>query len=102
MDYWHECDVRLWDSLEILRAEAGEGARFWFFTTKAKRGLWEAEFQAGDWLVFGRESKGLPESLLNANAESCLRIPMRNAARSLNLATSVGIGVYEALRQAAD
>jgi tRNA (cytidine/uridine-2'-O-)-methyltransferase len=99
MDYWKECDVRLWDSFETLRAEAGEGTRFWFFTTKAKRGLWEGEFQKGDWLVFGRESKGLPESLLHANAESCLRIPMRSEARSLNLATSVGIGVFEALRQ---
>jgi tRNA (cytidine/uridine-2'-O-)-methyltransferase len=99
MDYWKECDVRLWDSFETLRAEAGEGTRFWFFTTKAKRGLWEGEFQSGDWLVFGRESKGLPESLLHANAECCLRIPMRSEARSLNLATSVGIGVFEALRQ---
>ena len=102
MDYWEECDVRLWDSFEALRSEAGEGARFWFFTTKARRGLWEGRFQKGDWLVFGRESKGLPESLLHANAESCLRIPMRTEARSLNLATSVGIGVFEALRQVAD
>lgn len=99
MDYWKECDVRLWDSFENLQNEAGEVARFWFFTTKAKRGLWEASFQKGDWLVFGRESKGLPESLLNANANTCLRIPMCKAARSLNLATSVGIGVFEALRQ---
>ena len=99
MDYWEECDVRLWDSFEGLRSEAGEGSRFWFFTTKAQRGLWEGEFKNGDWLVFGRESKGLPESLLHANEESCLRIPMRSEARSLNLATSVGIGVFEALRQ---
>ena len=102
MDYWKECDVRLWDSLDALRSGAGEGARFWFFTTKARRGLWDGEFQKGDWLVFGRESKGLPESLLQANAESCLRIPMRSEARSLNLATSVGIGVFEALRQTND
>ena len=102
MDYWEECDVRLWDSFEALRSDAGEGTRFWFFTTKAKRGLWEGRFQTGDWLVFGRESKGLPESLLHANAESCLRIPMRSEARSLNLATAVGIGVFEALRQVAD
>ena len=99
MDYWDECDVRVWISWEQLIESVGEGERFWYFTTKATRGMWEAEFRDGDYLVFGRESRGLPESLLNANKEWCLRIPMRREARSLNLATSVGIGVFEALRQ---
>ena len=99
MDYWDECDVRVWISWEQLIESVGEGERFWYFTTKATRGMGEADFRDGDYLVFGRESRGLPESLLNANKDWCLRIPMRREARSLNLATSVGIGVFEALRQ---
>jgi tRNA (cytidine/uridine-2'-O-)-methyltransferase len=99
MDYWHECDVRVWTTWEQLVSEAGQGGRFWFFTTKAEKGMWQGEFQQGDWLVFGRESRGLPESLLHANKSWCLRIPMKKEARSLNLATAVGIGVFEALRQ---
>jgi tRNA (cytidine/uridine-2'-O-)-methyltransferase len=99
MDYWDECDVRVWISWEQLIESVGERERFWYFTTKATKGMWEADFQDGDYLVFGRESRGLPESLLNANKDWCLRIPMRREARSLNLATSVGIGVFEALRQ---
>lgn len=99
MDYWAECDVRVWESWEAVRDAAGEGARMWFFTTKASTGFWDVDYRAGDWLVFGRESRGLPESLLREHAASCVRIPMREWARSLNLATSVGIAVFEALRQ---
>ena len=99
MDYWNECDVRMWESWAALRAEAGEGARMWFFTTKASAGFWDVKYGRGDWLVFGRESRGLPESLLKENPGACVRIPMQEGARSLNLATAVGIGVFEALRQ---
>ena len=99
MDYWHECDVHVWERWDELRAEAGAEARMWFFTTKASVGFWDAAYGAGDWLVFGRESRGLPESLLKDNPTACVRIPMRDGARSLNLATAVGIGVFEALRQ---
>lgn len=99
MDYWKECEVRVWTSWDEFFKSAGEGTRFWYFSTKSKRVLWDAHFQDGDYLVFGRESKGLPESLLDANTRQCLRIPMKTGARSLNLATSVGIGVFEALRQ---
>jgi tRNA (cytidine/uridine-2'-O-)-methyltransferase len=98
MDYWEECDVRIWPSFEALRGEAG-GARFFFLTTKAKRAYWSERFEDGDHLVFGRETRGLPESLLAANAQSCLRIPMREQTRSLNLATAAGIVLYEAVRQ---
>ncbi|CAN5527704.1 tRNA (cytidine(34)-2'-O)-methyltransferase [soil metagenome] len=98
MDYWDKCDVRQWDSLEALRTEVGE-QRFFYLTTKTSRAYWEERFQDGDYLVFGRETKGLPESLLEANADRCLTIPMSNEARSLNLATSAGIVLYEALRQ---
>ena len=75
------------------------GARFLFLTKKTKRPYWAEQFEHGDHLVFGRETKGLPESLLAANAEHCLTIPMRQEARSLNLATAAGIVLYEAIRQ---
>jgi len=98
MDYWEQCEVRRWPSLDSLRDEA-EGARFFFLTTKATRPYWDASFVDGDWLVFGRETRGLPESLLEREKEHLLTIPMKPAARSLNLATSVGIVLYEACRQ---
>lgn len=98
MDYWPEVDVRRWPDLGALRAEAGE-ARFYFFTTKTTRVYWDATFHDGDYLVFGRETRGLPESLLAAEEPRCLTIPMAPGARSLNLATSAGIALYEATRQ---
>jgi tRNA (cytidine/uridine-2'-O-)-methyltransferase len=99
MDYWHEVDVRTWPSFAALQAEAGDDARFFYFTTKTTRHYWDAEFRDGDHLVFGRETRGLPESLLASNEPHCLTIPMESGARSLNLATSAGIALYEAKRQ---
>lgn len=101
MDYWHEVDVHRWPDLATLRAAAG-AARFYFFTTKTDRAYWNARFADGDYLVFGRETRGLPESLLAAEAAHCLTIPMAPGARSLNLATSAGIALYEAKRQLAN
>jgi tRNA (cytidine/uridine-2'-O-)-methyltransferase len=98
MDYWHLCDVKRWASLPQLQATESAG-RFFYFTTKASKVYWNENFQDGDFLVFGRETRGLPESLLRENAEACLTIPMQPDARSLNLATSVGIALYEAKRQ---
>lgn len=98
MDYWHLCDVKRWASLAELQASQPSG-QYFFFTTKASKVYWDEAFQDGDFLVFGRESRGLPESLLRENAEACLTIPMQPDARSLNLATSVGIALYEAKRQ---
>jgi tRNA (cytidine/uridine-2'-O-)-methyltransferase len=100
MDYWDKCDVHTWPSFEALRTAAG-GARFFFLTTKTSRAYWEARFEPGDHLVFGRETRGLPESLLTAHAASCLTIPQQPEARSLNLATAAGIVLYEAVRQLA-
>ena len=85
----------------LFRSAAGSGARFVFLTTKAKRAYWDEQFQDGDYLVFGRETKGLPESLLAARAESCVTIPMSGSTRSLNLATAAGIVLYEVVRQLA-
>ena len=98
MDYWEQCDIRRWPSLEALRAEAG-AARFFFLTTKATRPYWDAGFVDEDYLVFGRETRGLPESLLEQEKPNLLTVPMTPEARSLNLATSVGIVLYEGCRQ---
>ena len=98
MDYWEKCDVHRWPSFGALREAAG-GGRFIFLTTKTQRVYWEAKFVDGDYLVFGRETRGLPESMLAAEKENLLTIPMQPDARSLNLATSVGIVLYEACRQ---
>jgi tRNA (cytidine/uridine-2'-O-)-methyltransferase len=96
LDYWREVDVTLWDSLDDLFAAAKTDARFIFLTTKSKRPYWDERFQDGDFLVFGRETKGLPESLLAARGEACV-----TSTRSLNLATAVAIVLYEAVRQLA-
>ena len=99
LDYWEQVDVQIWDSFDELRTEAGADARFLLLTTKAEHSYWHEQYLDGDYLVFGRETKGLPESLLAAQPDSCLRIPMVEGARSLNLATAVGIVLFEALRQ---
>ena len=100
LDYWKDVDVRVWESLEELQAAAGTEARFWYLTTKAKRGLWEVPFADGDYLVFGCEGRGLPESLIENVGDQALKIPMKEGStRSLNLATAVAIVLYEAVRQ---
>ena len=98
MDYWEDVDVRRHVAWEDF-ARAAEGRRVWMLTTKAERTIWDAEFAPDDVLLFGPESRGLPEALLASAPERCLRIPMVPGARSLNLATAVGIALYEALRQ---
>lgn len=97
LDYWKDVDLSVWDSLADLQAEFPE-ARFWMMSTKAKRTIWETEFTTADFLVFGPESRGLPEDW--AKGDMGVRIPMaQDGTRSLNLATSVGIALYEAYRQ---
>lgn len=100
LDYWQDVRVCVWKSFDELRASAGETARFWFLSTKASASPWQAEFQPGDYLVFGRETKGLPEELVAAAGAQSLRIPMApGGTRSLNLATAIAIVLYEAARQ---
>ena len=99
LDYWKEVEVRLWDSFGELQAQES-GKRFFFLTTKSDRAYYDVAFRAGDFLVFGRETKGLPESLLAEHPDELLTIPMRGT-RSLNLATAVGIVLFEAVRQQA-
>ena len=98
LDYWKELDVQLWSSFAALQAGQPEQARYFYLTTKTSRAYYEERFQPGDFLVFGRETKGLPEPLLAANAERLLTIPM-HGTRSLNLATAVAIVLFEAIRQ---
>lgn len=99
LDYWDE--VRLFRHRDLAALyEALPAARFLYLTTKTDRSYSRFEFQKNDCLVFGRETRGLPEDLLNANRERCLTIPMPNPKiRSLNLAASVAIVLYEAFRQ---
>ena len=98
LDYWQDVDVVEWDSFEDLRTAAEREVRYFFLTTKSEQPYWSADFRDGDHLVFGPETRGLPESLLEENEETCLTIPQKGA-RSLNLATAVGIVLYEAIRQ---
>src|SRR5687767_6940473 len=100
LDYWSEVRVSVWGSFEELRARQPAEARTFFFTTKVARRYWDVEFFDGDYLVFGRETKGLPARLLDSHAADCVTIPMCDeTTRSLNLATAAGIAVYEAWRQ---
>jgi tRNA (cytidine/uridine-2'-O-)-methyltransferase len=102
LDYWSEVEIHYHLNIQALY-EMLPACRFLYFTTKSKRSYVDFRYGAGDCLVFGRETRGLPEDLLRANWEHCLTIPMRNpAVRSLNLATSAGIALYEALRQVGD
>ena len=97
LDYWKFVDIRYWDSFEIF-LEAQDENRLYFLTTKTKKAYSEASFQPGDYLVFGKETKGLPEDLLDLYPDRCLTLPMANEnIRSLNLAMTAGIVLYEAL-----
>ena len=99
LDYWPEVALQRHSDLDSLYA-ALPGARFIYLTTKANRVYSDWVFGTNDCLVFGRETRGLPEDLLRANWERCVTIPILNPnVRSLNLATAVGIVLYEALRQ---
>jgi len=98
LDYWDEVRLQLWDSLDGLQRVQPPVSRYFFLTTKTKRPYYAAAFQKDDFLVFGRETKGLPASVIAENVDSCITIPM-HGTRSLNLATAVAIVLFEAVRQ---
>ena len=98
LDYWRLMEYHVWPDIESFLS-AHPQARMHFASTKAPRGHYEAAYQDGDYLVFGCETRGLPENLLERVYDRCVRIPMRQEARSLNLSNSVAIVLYEALRQ---
>jgi tRNA (cytidine/uridine-2'-O-)-methyltransferase len=99
LDYWPSVNLKRWDSLNELEKEFPDG-RFWYTSKKATESYTDKHFQAGDFLVFGKETLGLPEEMLEENPEQAIRIPVREeSVRSLNLSTAAGIILYEALRQ---
>jgi tRNA (cytidine/uridine-2'-O-)-methyltransferase len=98
LDYWSEVDLQVWNSFAQLQSRQPSNTRYFFLTTKSERPYHEVKLCSGDFLVFGRETRGLPEKLLTKNVANCLTIPM-HGTRSLNLATAVAIVLYEAVRQ---
>lgn len=98
LDYWHLVDVREYENLDDFFSK-NDVRQMWCLSTKAPRSYAEARFEDGCYLFFGKETRGLPEDFLEAHRPSCIRLPMRTEARSLNLSNSVAITVYEALRQ---
>lgn len=100
LDYWQYLNVEYYDGLDdFFKKTASENARYHYATTKAPHTYTEVEYTDNDYILFGREDAGLPEELLYKNEERCIRIPMIEEARSLNLSNSVAIIVYEAMRQ---
>ncbi|MCR4892862.1 MAG: tRNA (cytidine(34)-2'-O)-methyltransferase [Lachnospiraceae bacterium] len=98
MDYWNRLDVSRYKNFEDFQGQH-PGARIWYATTKGGRCYTDVGFGMDDFIMFGREGGGIPEDILRANPDRCIRIPMREDCRSLNLCNSVAIVLYEALRQ---
>ncbi|MBQ7599488.1 MAG: tRNA (cytidine(34)-2'-O)-methyltransferase [Clostridia bacterium] len=98
LDYWHLLDITYYDSLDDFFLK-NPSCNFFLYSTKAPRCYTEAEYRYPVFLFFGKETKGLPEDLLRSNITRCVRLPMRDGLRSLNLSNSVAVAVYEALRQ---
>ena len=98
LDYWSMVNIYYYDSFAELKNQYSDGL-FFYSTTKAKKMYTEAVYKENCFIVFGKETAGLPKLLLDENKEFCIRVPMINDARSLNLANSVAIVAYEALRQ---
>ncbi|MFC5701228.1 tRNA (uridine(34)/cytosine(34)/5-carboxymethylaminomethyluridine(34)-2'-O)-methyltransferase TrmL [Cohnella faecalis] len=98
LDYWYAVNITYYDSFEEVE-QAHPESRFFFASTRADKRYSDFEFRDGDMFVFGKETKGLPQELLDANPDTGMRMPMTDKVRSLNLANSAAIVVYEALRQ---
>lgn len=98
LDYWDKLEIVHVESLDELIKQNSD-SRFFYFTTKTDRIYTEINYKKGDFLVFGPETRGIPEDILNKNKENCATIPMRKETRSLNLSNSVAIAAYEAYRQ---
>ncbi len=99
LDYWHQVDLVVWDSFERFLTEHPIDQNSHLATTKTDNLYWGADFKRGDYILFGSETKGIDESVLLDHPDRCITIPMGKGGRSLNLGVSVGIVVYEALRQ---
>jgi len=98
LDYWYAVNIHYYDSFDEVR-NAYPDSRFFLTSTKAKKRYTDFQFRDGDFFVFGKETKGLPQELLDQYPDTCMRLPMTDKVRSLNLANTAAIVVYEALRQ---
>lgn len=98
LDYWHQLDITYYDGLEDFYAK-NPGANVFYFSTKAKHVYTEIDYPSPVFIMFGKETKGLPEELLYTHSDRCVRLPMRDGLRSLNLSNTVAVAVYEILRQ---
>lgn len=98
LDYWDSVNIQKYDTLEQLQNE-NKDATFYYLTTKSQKSFFDVKFKENDFLVFGPETRGLPEDLLHKNAKTSVTIPMQEGQRSLNLSNSVAIVLYEAIRQ---
>lgn len=99
LDYWFDLDVREYENIEEFWAKNPLSSHHFFATTKTTQNYFDMKYNVGDYFYFGREDAGLPENLLAQHEKGCITIPMTNNARSLNIANSVSIVAYEALRQ---
>ena len=98
LDYWHHLDITYYDGLEDFY-QKNPDAKVFYFTTKARHVYTEISYPSPVFIMFGKETKGLPEELLLKNPDTCVRLPMREGLRSLNLSNTVAVAVYEILRQ---
>ena len=99
LDYWHLVDISVYESIEDLFARRGRLENHWLATTKAPQSYVQADLSGDCWLFYGKETAGLPQWFREKHADRCIRLPMKSEARSLNLANSVAVICYEALRQ---
>jgi tRNA (cytidine/uridine-2'-O-)-methyltransferase len=99
LDYWHKIDLKVWENIEEFFDSVQESDRFFYATTKTDRPYFELSFQEGDYLFFGSETAGIPSDVLEKFPKQCMTIPMTKEGRSLNLAISTGIILYEAIKQ---
>lgn len=98
MDYWHDLDVTIYDDYQDFLSK-NPNANIYMATTKAKNVYSDVSYKDGDYIMFGKESGGIPEEILVEDPDKCVRIPMESDIRSLNLSNSVAVVLYEALRQ---
>ena len=99
LDYWHLLDIEEHNNWDHFVEMPRHGVSTWFISTRGEKNIWDIEFNAGDFLIFGSETKGLSEDILNQNKDHVVSIPMNGQTRSINLSTAVGIVLYEAIRQ---
>lgn len=99
LDYWNLLDIEEYENWDAFVETPRWGVSTWYISTRGEKTIWEAEFNPGDFLIFGSETKGLNEEILNQNKDHVISIPMNGLTRSINLSTAVGIVLYEAIRQ---